>query len=80
MERRAVGGGWAAFLDGYRAVRRLAEPDAAAIAPLVAARHVWYLGHRTASRGRWGASMVGPAQLDWMLAFFRDAVGAGDWT
>jgi Ser/Thr protein kinase RdoA (MazF antagonist) len=58
---------WSAAVEGYSSVRPLTNAEAAAIAPLMACRHLWWLGMHARHWGRW--------QRPWMTrSFFDDSV------
>lgn len=65
---------WSAFLAGYAERRPVLAPDLAAIPPLVAARHFWYLGLQMANWDYWGRVEVNDEFFDRELGFLRDWV------
>lgn len=55
---------WSAVLRGYSEVRQLSDLEATAVPPLMACRHLWWLGMHAEHWGRW--------QRGWMTADFFD--------
>ncbi len=45
---------WNAFLDAYRAARRVADLDVAAVPLFVCARHIWHMGVHAENASHWG--------------------------
>jgi len=45
---------WNAFLDAYRAARRVADLDVSAVPLFVCARHIWHMGVHAENASHWG--------------------------
>ena len=58
---------WPAFINGYRSVRPIPEPDFEAIGLFIAIRHVWLMGLYAGSIDQMGARLV---SAEW----FRDGL------
>ncbi len=63
---------WAAFLEGYRATRRIGEADLAAVPLFVAARAIWLRGLHAANTADWGRSWLNDAYWDRLIKGLRE--------
>ncbi len=63
---------WAAFLDGYRAVRPFGAREVAAVPYFAAAQALQHLGHRVVNWVAWGgAALAGPTYWDREMGALR---------
>jgi Ser/Thr protein kinase RdoA (MazF antagonist) len=63
---------WAAFLEGYTAVRPLKALDLAAVPLFVAIRHLWWMGLQCGNARDWGYGDRGDRFFDRGLTFLRE--------
>jgi Ser/Thr protein kinase RdoA (MazF antagonist) len=63
---------WAAYLEGYGAVRALTVEERAAIPWFALARQVWLLGAHTVYSVHRGQAWLGPAYWDWQFKALRE--------
>ncbi|HEY8378362.1 MAG TPA: phosphotransferase [Nannocystis sp.] len=62
---------WSAAVQGYSEVQRLTDQEAAAIPPLMACRHIWWLGWHAQHWGRWRRTWMTPDFFDDSLELVR---------
>lgn len=63
---------WAAFLEGYRALRPIGAVDLAAVPLFVAARAIWLRGLHAGNTADWGRSWLNDAYWDRLLMGLRE--------
>ncbi|HKX08095.1 MAG TPA: phosphotransferase [Stellaceae bacterium] len=63
---------WAAFLEGYRALRPIGAMDLAAVPLFVAARAIWLRGLHATNTADWGRSWLNDAYWDRFMKGLRE--------
>lgn len=66
---------WAAFLEGYRSLRRIGAVDLAAVPLFVALRAIWLRGLHVANVRDWGTSWLNDSYWDRLIAGLREWQG-----
>ena len=63
---------WGSFLQGYREIRELKQPDVEAVPLFIGARHIWILGLHAANAYDLGYGWLNDSYYDHQMKFFHE--------